>query len=83
MIQIENITFSEIMEDYNTVDKFKSDIVTKLNELENVWSSNFDYKPFISSDNGHSNLVNDGLDSLNIQDDRQIVDQYPFILFVK
>lgn len=88
MIEEENIAWSGMVEDYNTVAKFKSDIVAKLNEYENVWSSNFDYKPFISYDHGDSqgDLVNEELDSLNnlnVQDEIQIADQYPFTLHAK
>lgn len=84
MIQEENLTWSGMVEDYNTVDKFKSDVVANLNEYENMWSSHYpNYKAFIS--NGQAESTNEKLDSLNdlnIQDDRfvssQIADQYPF-----
>lgn len=70
-----------MVEDYNTVAKFKSDIIANLNEYENMWSSHYpDYKPFIScgrSDSADENLE-DFLD-LNVQDNRKIADQYPFI----
>lgn len=74
-----------MVEDYNNVDKFKSEIVDTLNKYENIWASNCpDYKPFISYPHGSS--VNDELDSslnnLIIEDKRQIEDQYPFLLVV-
>lgn len=88
MIQEKNSTWSGMIEDYNTVEKFKSDVVTNLNEYENMWSSHYpNYKPFISY--GHAESRNEELDSLNdlnIQDDRfinsQIADQYPFNLLI-
>lgn len=84
MIQEENSTWSGMLEDYNIVDKFKSDVVANLNEYENMWSSRYpNYKAFISY--GQAESTNEELDSLNdlnIQDDRfvnsQIADQYPF-----
>jgi hypothetical protein len=84
LIQEENSTWSGMVEDYNSVAKFKSEVVANLNEYENMWSSNYpDYKPFISY--SHSDSVNEELDSLNelnIHDDRQIADQYPFTLLI-
>lgn len=80
MIQEENSTWSGMVEDYNSVAKFKSEVVANLNDYENLWSSNYpDYKPFISYSDSDS--VNEELNSLNelhIHDDRQIADQYPF-----
>lgn len=82
MIEEENSTWSGMAEDYNSVDKFKSEVVAHLNEYENLWSSlHPDYKPFTSF--GHPYSTNeklDSLDDLNIQDERQIADQYPFNL---
>jgi len=71
-----------MVEDYNSVAKFKSDVVTHLNEIENMWCTHFpDYKPFISPCNSEHEESN-SLNELNIQDDRfvnsQIADQYPF-----
>lgn len=44
-----------------------------------MWSSRFpDYKPFKSY--GHSSTTNNEFNDLSIQDDRQIADQYPFML---
>jgi len=73
LIREENITWAGMVDDYNSVDKFKSDIVANLNEYEKMWSSQYsDYKPFISY--SHDATGNDELDSsfndLNIQDDR-------------
>lgn len=81
MIQEENISWSGMVEDFNTVDQFKSEVVASLNKYENIWSStNVNYKPFISY--GHGGSTNEELNSsfngLDIQDDRQIADQYPF-----
>lgn len=82
IIQEENSSYDSLLEDFNTADEFKSEVVTYLNECENTWSSNFsDYKPFISYDN--YSTTNKGLDEfngLNVQDDRKIEDQYPFTL---
>jgi len=84
LIQEENSTWSGMVEDYNSVAKFKSEVVANLNDYENMWSSNYpDYKPFISYN--QSDLVHEELDSLNelnIHDDRQIADQYPFTLLI-
>lgn len=69
-----------MVEDYNSVAKFKTEIVANLNEYENAWSSHYsNYKPFVSynrSDLADEELA-DFLD-LNVRDDRQIADQYPF-----
>lgn len=68
-----------MVEDYNSVDKFKTEVIANLDKYENMWSSNSDYKPFIS--HGHGDTANEGLDSLNIlniQDDKLLTDQYPF-----
>nr|BAH72083.1 ACYPI22671 [Acyrthosiphon pisum] len=77
LIREENSTWSEMVEDYNSVAKFKSEVVANLNDYENMWSSNYpDYKPFISYSDYDS--VNEELNSLNdvhIHDDRQIADQ--------
>lgn len=73
-----------MVEDYNSVAKFKSEVVANLNDYENMWSSNYpDYKPFISYNDSDS--VNEELNPLNelhIHDDRQIADQYPFTIFI-
>lgn len=73
-----------MVEDYNSVAKFKSEVVAHLDEYENMWSSKYpDYKPYISY--VHSDSVNEkleSLDELNIHDDRQIADQYPFALHI-
>lgn len=80
MIEEENSTWSGMVEDYNSVEKFKSEVVAHLNEYENTWSSlHSDYKPFTSF--GHPYSTNeklDSLDDLNIQNEKQIADQYPF-----
>lgn len=78
MIQEENLSWAEMVENYNSVDKFKSEIVANLNKYENMWSSSCpDYKPFISYDRG--GLANEELDSsLNVESNKQIADQYPF-----
>lgn len=69
-----------MVKDYNSVTKFKSEVVTFLNEYENMWSSHCsNYKPYISSGHGDfSNEESEPYNNLNIQDDRQIADQYPF-----
>lgn len=81
MIQEQNSSFDCLLEDFNTVDRFKSEVEVYLNDCENTWSSRFsDYKPFISYD--CSSTANKGLDEfsdLSVQDDRQIADQYPFL----
>lgn len=85
MIEEENLTWSVMIEDYNSVDKFKSDVVAHLNEYENMWCSHHpNYKPFIS--HGHNDSTNEELDSLNelnIQEDPQIADQYPLNQSIK
>lgn len=74
-----------MVEDYNSIAKFKTDIVSHLNDIENMWCSHYpDYKPFISHGHGTSeHEESDSLNNLSIQDDRfvnnQISDQYPFI----
>ncbi|XP_025409665.1 uncharacterized protein LOC112683035 isoform X2 [Sipha flava] len=77
MIQEENSSFDCLLEDFNTVNRFKSEVEVFLNDCENTWSSSFsDYKPFISYDS--SSTTNKGLNGfsdLSIQDDIQIADQ--------
>ncbi|KAL5244315.1 hypothetical protein ACI65C_011725 [Semiaphis heraclei] len=77
LIQEENSTWSAMVEDYNSVAKFKSEVVANLNDYENMWSSNYpDYKPFISySDSDSLNEELNSLNELHIHDDRQIADQ--------
>jgi len=74
-----------MVENYNTVNKFNLEVNANLNKYENMWCSNFpDYKPFISY--GHGGSENEELDSslnsLNVQDDKQIADQYPFTTYI-
>lgn len=84
MIEEKNSTWSGMVEDYNSVDKFKSEVVDILNEYENTWSSlHSNYKPFTSFGHPYSTNENlDSLDDLHIQEERQIADQYPFSLLI-
>lgn len=84
MIQEEEVTWSGMVDDFNIVDNFKSEIVDNLNEIENMWAfRNPDYKPFKLLD--HDNSPNEELNSnkdFNIQEGKQIEDQYPFIIYL-
>lgn len=81
MIQEENISWSGMVEDFNIVDKFKTEIVDNLNEIENMWTSrNPDYKPFKLPTTEDSPIKElNSIKDLNIQEEKQIGDQYPFI----
>lgn len=79
-IEEENITWSEMIEDYNFIDNYKSDLNAKLDEIENTWSNQYQcYKPFSSTIPTETAGIETEFQELHLQqEEKQLADQYPF-----
>ncbi|XP_050443856.1 uncharacterized protein LOC126847567 [Adelges cooleyi] len=72
----ENTNWAAMVEDYNSVAKFISDVNGKLNEYENTWAAQYpNYKPFVSYNHNESVGVETEFQELDLQEEKHIDDQ--------
>ncbi|XP_050523199.1 uncharacterized protein LOC126895408 [Daktulosphaira vitifoliae] len=73
----QNNAWSEMIEDYNFIAKYKSDINDKLDELENTWSNQYPcYKPFIPTNTVDTIEIDTEFQELHLQEEeKQLADQ--------